>query len=157
MNCAHAINVNTQPYSNARRPVVMSNRPNFERFSGSTAPYQQRKGFTSLHSNDRKIYDTLLDIVEAQPGTYTVGEVRSKIDGMLNGKMHASMRVKLEQLISNLSRTTLSDMVEDYEDLLCRIAPAIMPNESKADYAARTNLPEFVVDETFKRGDTEAF
>lgn len=97
MNCAHAINVNTQPYSNARRPVVMSNRPNFERFSGSTAPSQQRKGFTRLHSNDRKIYEKLVDIVEAKPGTYTAGEVRSMIDGMLNGKMHAEARTVDQQ------------------------------------------------------------
>ena len=117
----------------------------------------QRKGFTRLHSNDRKIYEKLLDIVEAKQGAYTAGEVRSIIDGMLNGEMHASMRVKLEQLISNLSRATLNTMVEDYEDLLCRIAPAIMPNESKDAYAARTNLPSYVVDKTFKRGDTEVF
>lgn len=158
MNCATTINTN--------RPVY-SNRPHFERNGAPnsmrpgnhtvSATPVQRKGFTRLHGNDRKIYEKLLDITEAPQGKYTAGEVRSIIDGMLNGDMHTSMRVKLEQLISNLSRTTLNAMVEDYEDLLCRIAPAIMPNESKAAYAARTNLPEYVVAETFKRGDTEAF
>ena len=138
---------------------MFSNRPHFDR-NGSMNSMRtnvQRKGFTRLHSNDRKIYEKLLDIVEAKQGAYTAGEVRSIIDGMLNGEMHASMRVKLEQLISNLSRATLNAILEDYEDLLCRIAPAIMPNESKNAYAARTNLPEYVVNETFKRGDAEVF
>lgn len=157
MNCATTVNTNNTPYSNTR--PMFSNRPHFDR-NGSMNSMRtnvQRKGFTRLHSNDRKIYEKLVDIVDAKPGTYTAGEVRFMIDGMLNGEMHASMRVKLEQLISNLSRATLNVMVEDYEDLLCRIAPAIMPNESKDAYAARTNLPEYVVDETFKRGDAEVF
>lgn len=157
MNCATTVNTNNTPYSNTR--PMFSNRPHFDR-NGSMNSMRtnvQRKGFTRLHSNDRKIYEKLLDIVEAKQGAYTAGEVRSIIDGMLNGEMHASMRVQLEQLISNLSRATLNAMVEDYEDQLCRIAPAIMPNESKDAYAARTNLPSYVVDKTFKRGDTEVF
>lgn len=161
MNCATTINTNNTPYSNTR--PIFSTHPHFERNGApnSMRPGNQtqvrRKGFTRLHGNDRKIYEKLLDIVEAKQGAYTAGEVRSIIDGMLSGEMHTSMRVKLEQLISNLSRATLNAMVEDYEDLLCRIAPAIMPNESKDAYAARTNLPSYVVDETFKRGDTEVF
>ena len=154
MNCATTVNTNNTPYSNTR--PMFSNRPHFDR-NGSMNSMRtnvQRKGFTRLHSNDRKIYENLLDI---KAGTYTAGQVRSMIDGMLNGEMHASMRVKLEQLISNLSRATLNAILEDYEDLLRRIAPAIMPNESKDAYAARTNLPEYVVDETFKRGDAEVF
>lgn len=157
MNCAHTINVNHQPYNNARRPVVMSNRPQFERFgSMASNDQQQRKGFTRLHSNDRRIYEALVEIAESE-NKYTSGEVRNMIDNMLNGDMHVSMRKKLENLISDLTRQNLEDMLNDYEDLLCKIAPAIMPNESKDAYAARTNLPEYVVDETFNRGDTETF
>ena len=144
MNCAHTINTNTQPYSNSRRPTVFRDQV-------------QRKGFSRLHSNDRTIYEKLIEFSESEVGTYTPGDLRNYLDQTLNGEMHTSMRVKIEGLLANISRDALNDMLDDYEDLLCRISPTVNPNETKDAYARRTNLPDIVVDYAFNRGDNNPF
>lgn len=148
MNANCTISPIAQHHQNQSRPAVLGNRPNSN---------QPRKLFEFLHPNDRKIYNQLVEFVDNANATYTVGEIREFLLDAIRGEMHTSLRVRLEELINNITRTEMNDMLDDYEAHLIKVSPIVRPNETKEEYAIRTNLPECVVDAAFERGDTEIF
>lgn len=115
-----------------------------------------RVPFSRLHSNDRGIYDFMLKVANDETKAYTAGMVRATVRQMLMGNMHPSLRVDLENLVAEkISKESINDTLGQYEERLCRIAPAVLPNEPKEEYMERTNLPEYVVDDIYDRGDAE--
>jgi len=112
--------------------------------------FKPAKLFARLHSNDRGVYDALIGLSNTNPDSKTTREIYVEIQRLSYGQMHNALRTRLNKLLmKRVTRNSLNEMITGYEEMLLKLSPEILPNETPVEYFSRTNLPSAVIDQVF--------